>query len=191
MDWKTLNQRPGERFFVVIEGINGTGKTSVGRRLAQELAGSFYSTPPGSLASIRKWIDSYAMVECRYIFYLTALALAAKEIRQLLNHGSVVCDRYLQSTIAYHRALGLPEEFLEIADRIDLPTPSDTFYLDCQEAERQRRLGQRGASLIDAKHTEIADHIREEFLRFDMVHIQTDSMDEEEVVRSILSYLRQ
>lgn len=177
--------------FVVVEGLDGTGKTASSKRLAERLSAFYYGTPPEEFYSVRKWIDCEVSTETRFIFYLTALVFAGEEIKELLKHGSVVCDRFVLSTIAYHRALGLPTKFLEAVDMVSLPTPTITFYLDCEENERLRRIGQRGANATDLEHIRVADRIRREFERADVVKIDTTYMDVDGVVDRMLECLRQ
>ena len=175
--------------FIVIEGMDGAGKTAVSRRLAEKLSTFYYRTPPEEFSVMRKWIDRKVATETRYIFYLTALVLASKDIGRLLKSGSVVCDRYVLSTIAYHLALGLPLEYLEVLDTIDLLKPTITFYLHCEEKERLRRIGQRGASAMDLEHARIVDKVRHEFEKADILRIDTTHKDVDEVVNEILQHI--
>lgn len=178
------------KVFIVVEGIDGTGKTTVSRRLAEKLPAFYYSTPPEEFSEMRKWIDrEVTTIETRYIFYLTALVLAGNEIRELLKSGSVVCDRYVLSTTAYHLALGLPLKYLEAVDTIDLPTPTVTFYLHCEENERLRRIRQRGVSVMDLEHTRMANKIRHEFEKADTIRIDTTYKDVDKVVDEILEHI--
>lgn len=175
-----------KRVFIVVEGIDGTGKTTVSRRLAEKLSAFCYSTPPEEFSVMRQWVDREVAIETRYVFYLTALVLAGKEIRELLKSRSVVCDRYLLSTTAYHLALGLPPKYLEAVDTIDLPTPTATFYLHCEENERLQRIGQRGASMMDLEHARMANRIRHEFEKADAISVDTTYKDVGKVVDEIL-----
>jgi len=100
-----------------------------------------------------------------------------------------VCDRYVLSTTAYHLALGLPPKYLEATDTIDLPTPTVTIYLHCEENERLRRIGQRGASVMDLEHTRTANKIRREFEKADTIRIDTTYKNVDKVVDEILEHI--
>lgn len=175
--------------FVVVEGMDGTGKTTVSKRLAERLPAFYYCTPPEEFSVMRKWVDREVTIEARYVFYLTALVLAGKEIKELLKSVSVVCDRYVLSTTAYHLALGLPSKYLEAVSTIDLPRPTITFYLHCEENERLKRIGQRGASAMDLEHTRIASKIGHEFEKADATRIDTTYKDVDKVVDEILEHI--
>src|SRR2546422_940162 len=90
---------------IVVEGIDGTGKTTVARRLATAIRAKYLRTPPPRFDSLRKYVDKEASVETRFLFYLCSVAYASDIIRRELTKRDVVCDRYLGTTLAYHRAL--------------------------------------------------------------------------------------
>ena len=81
---------------ICIEGIDGTGKTSVARRLAREISATYYSTPPEPFRRIRKRVDRTADPATRFFFYMSSVQRASGEINTLLHSGDVVCDRYIE-----------------------------------------------------------------------------------------------
>jgi dTMP kinase len=113
--------------FIVIEGVDGVGKTTVATELAARLGAVYFRTPSIGVESfrmcptqqnnmsLREYVDTqaYCAPKMRFAFYVFAVLEASMHISRLLQENSVVCDRYLSSTLAYHRVLS-PE--LAVAD---------------------------------------------------------------------------
>lgn len=127
----------GAHQFIVLEGISGSGKTELGKLLAQRISGQYYSTPSGIFRPLRKEVDKKATLEARFWFYLASVVQASHEIGRILETQSVVCDKYIFSTICYHRALGLDVKIPQWAAYIK---PDYTFLIFCDNSVRLRRL---------------------------------------------------
>lgn len=185
----------GDRFFIVIEGVDGTGKSSVSSLLAQELNAHHFSTPSTEFLQLREWVDRAVTVNMRFIYYLTTVVSASGKIEELLQTASVVCDRYILSTKVYHIAMALNPEYLRVFDTIDLIEPTYTFYLHCNEAERLRRIKQREGQEEDERNTrDIRATVREfekELARGNAVKIDTTDRSIESVAVQILRYIRE
>ncbi|MCS6961027.1 MAG: dTMP kinase [Deltaproteobacteria bacterium] len=103
--------------FVVFDGPNGSGKTSVIKKLKQEFGGSFYFTrePGGTLLGekIRDIVLNFSGNLCSLSELFLVLADRAEHIKLLKSITTpIVCDRYYYSTVAFQgagRLLG--EEF--------------------------------------------------------------------------------
>ena len=90
--------------FIVVEGTDGTGKSSISQELAKCLNAKYYRCPPKIIIPLRKFADGSPYL-FRYLYYLIGNFIAQHEIRSLLKHSSVICDWYVFSTIAYHSIL--------------------------------------------------------------------------------------
>lgn len=149
--------------FVVLEGIDGVGKTSIGKALSTKLGAHYYKTPPSIFEqftlrdiyfqeiSLRKYVDlsAYQDPHYRFLFYLFTLIKASQEIRELLQTAHVVCDRYLSSTLVYHWVL---HEELESVDVSWLPIlrPDYEYLLIIDdESIHQERLRTRNGNRTD------------------------------------------
>lgn len=90
---------------VVFEGIDGVGKSTLAKSVAEELDGRYYKTPPEPYAS-RRAIADQLPPDLRFSFYLESMLYASREVEQLLGQGElVIADRWIWTTLAYHFAL--------------------------------------------------------------------------------------
>lgn len=173
--------------FIVLEGIDGGGKSTVSRELARSIKARLFRTPPQGFGGARRHIDAKAGLKPRFLFYLSSVAHAADAINRCLTSRHVVCDRYLTSTLAYHRAFGLELDW--DFDQLGLVKPDYTFFLEVgDESVRKRRLLGRGKytqtdSILDddAVRTRLLD----EYLKYPMLRIDTAPLTVAEVVNHI------
>lgn len=109
--------------FIVIEGIEGSGKTTAVRRLAEALEAAHYDVvatrEPGGTAigeRIRAFLLDDRVAFCAETEALLFAAARAQHVREVilpaLERGAiVVCDRFVDSSLAYQwGGRGLPKE---------------------------------------------------------------------------------
>ncbi len=158
--------------FIVLEGIDGSGKGTVGKMLAAYL---FDRTKSTHLLLTREPYDSPYLAQIRKLLKETSdpkenarqLAELFVKDRQLhaavmeenLGRGvHVICDRYKHSTLVFQQAQGLPLEEL-IKMHKGLPVPDLTIILDvAEDVALKRILGDQGRT-----HLEVFE--RSEFLK--------------------------
>lgn len=128
--------------FIVIEGIDGTGKTTIAQLVAQQLHGAYFKTPVNFSRELRQKIDSL-QPNPRFWHYHANLSQASKYIRALRKEQPVVCDRYYLSTFLYHQALGVETHKLTCFPPPHLEMPNITVYLWAEEHLLVERLTQR------------------------------------------------
>ncbi len=181
-----------KRKFIVLEGIDGSGKSTVSRLLAKSLGAKLVSTPPKGFGSARRAVDSHAQLQSRFFFYLSSVLFASETIEELLKTNHVVCDRYIFSTLGYHQSLGLKIDF--DLSSIKFTQPDFTFFLRIEdEVERQRRLRERMRftktdALIDDE--KVRKKLVREYSRFPMIHIDTSNTSAQEVVMKIREHIK-
>ena len=136
--------------FIVMEGGDGTGKTTLTNRLAQLLGGRAYATPPERYRSCREKVDLSATPDEHYDFYRKAVIDASGEIKALMEDGDehVFCDRYWISTVTYHEAMGLS---VDHNDFESVHRPDLTVMLVVSPDEQIRRMVKRGMSAGDKR----------------------------------------
>lgn len=140
--------------FIVVEGLDGAGKSTVVRALAAALGALELRTPADALAPVRA--DILRCLEhsplATTLFYASTVAAAAAEVRELNAAGrSVVMDRYLLSTCAYGEVVRGGEYPAELLQKLAAALlPADvTVYLHASRACRRARILQRGHAVAE------------------------------------------
>ncbi|MEV6363193.1 AAA family ATPase [Nocardia asteroides] len=126
--------------FESIEGIAGTGKTTVAPLLAQARHAVLVATVPANFQPLRRELDDSSNPDARMCLFLSALLTVTDQIVRHLDAGvPVVVESYFARCLTTHREYGAK---LGIALPADLPEPV-TYQLTCAPHERLRRLAQR------------------------------------------------
>ncbi|HIH00787.1 TPA: dTMP kinase [Thermoplasmata archaeon] len=189
--------------FIVIEGIDGCGKSTVSKAVAERFGPRAVLTREPTDSWLGRAVREGASEEVSP--YLDALLFMADranhtlEIAEHLGNGKVVvCDRYYHSTVAYQtaylnrRALGDHFDWLlEANTRISIH-PDITFLLTVGPEDALGRIGHRG----ELSRFEKADFLREvqenylRLARIDQTIVQIDaSQPMDEVVGRVLRIL--
>ncbi|MDF2051174.1 AAA family ATPase [Arthrobacter sp. Cr_A7] len=126
--------------FIVFEGPDSSGKTTLAKALANHVGGEYQSGIVAPLAGLREEADALSPMD-RFCFYRTCNAL--KGARLLADQGShIVLDRYIYSTAAYHQLLlgddltGYVAEFLGDSK---YRSPDLVVYVTAEPAIRRSR----------------------------------------------------
>jgi len=128
-------------FFICIEGLDASGKTTQARRLVRNLRRrgfeAVYTTEPSS-GEIGRFIRSRILQRRKRVpsvveallFAVDRIDHVERRIKLALQEGKVVvCDRYVFSSIAYQGATGLNMKWIEEINRAVIP-PDLAIYLD-------------------------------------------------------------
>jgi len=153
---KTLSSVRGR--FIVLDGLDGSGKSSHHRRLESELVAAGLSVAscrdPGGTAigdRIRSVLLDYDLsemdVNCEAMLFMASRAqLVTEVIRPALGAGkTVLCDRFVSSTCAYQGAAGYdPRRVIELARfAIGDCWPHVTVLLDIDPEIGFQRIGRK------------------------------------------------
>lgn len=177
--------------FIVLEGLSGTGKTIIGKLLAERMGACFYTTPPCPFSQVREEVDKNADNVSRFLFYLASIFYASREISKILIDKSIVCDRYILTTLCYHRAIGVATDIPKSFYRL-LVNPGYTFLVICEERMRIRRLDVRGLTLNDniERNLCIDKRFLSEYKKYELEEIDNSDNDPNIAVRKIMNILR-
>jgi dTMP kinase len=174
--------------FIVIEGMDGVGKTTITKLLAKSLNAITYKIPPLELNSIRDTIDN-SNKYAKFFYYLSATYYTSWNIQLSIKAGkSVVCDRYYQTTLSAY-----DDEVVNLVKReqiIDkLYKPDFCFLLTVSEEERIKRLNSRGYLSNDDIESIDNKVLREaqmsKYYQMDMIQIDTTGKTEQNIVDEI------
>lgn len=90
--------------FVVIEGLDFVGKTTLARELAKRTGWIYYKTPPEPFVRRCTTLSREDVNGC-FLFFMESMAYASLEIKKLRQGGiGIVADRWIWTTLAYHFA---------------------------------------------------------------------------------------
>jgi thymidylate kinase len=147
--------------FIVFEGVDASGKTTVARLLANHLQAVYYATPPKEFLARREEVDLSASADDHYRFYLEGLRQASAEIWDLLAEGkTVIGDRYWATTYIYHQVMGAT---VSREDFKSLVLPDATVLLSVSPEVQAHRLAQRGMSAGDRRMLNQQEALSREF----------------------------
>ena len=127
---------------IVFEGLDGVGKTSIALKVAQQTGALYVKTPPPQFSeNLRDYVDEIGNIEARYLFYLSGSLLVGNQITDFIQNNHVVCDRYVESTIATHRALGVRVQ-IDLST-LSYPKADAVVVIHVEETVRLQRLASR------------------------------------------------
>lgn len=158
--------------FIVLEGVDGTGKTTLAKRLA-DLVGDAVVTSEPTSGRIGLALRSGELGDippaAEALLFAADRAIHTAEIEKVLESGRwVVCDRYMGSTVAYQSAsMGEDAdiEWLIGMQKNAVIEPDATFLLDMDPEESLRRVDSRGEDKSRFEKLDFLRDVREEYLR--------------------------
>ena len=187
--------------FLVIEGLDATGKSTLATKLARHLRADLLMCPgeievPGlSDGDVRSYFDSRPPLQ-RRAFYRAANLFASEKATLALNNNHVVMDRYWPSTFAYSaldHGFDIDDKYYGIYPP-EIRKPDVVFLLTVNEDKRLERINTRGQHLTrEEQDIEEALSRREDVLQryrmFFPIEIDTSHLDSEAVLNSTLDAL--
>jgi len=144
--------------FIALEGIDGSGKSTQAKLLVERMhangINTIYSSEPtkGHIGvAIRNIFNGTIKTEESTIAILFAADRLEHitEIRQLLNQNtSIVCDRYVLSSLAYH-SVHVPMKWVQNINELAIQQlmPDITLYLDLPPLISLQRIQERNVKV--------------------------------------------
>jgi len=182
-----------KNLFLVVDGIDGVGKSTIVQLLSEKIGAITYKTPPKIFQRLKRVI-SLKNPKFRFWFYLTSLVWASIEICILKRYKSVVCDRYIYTTIAYHKSAGVNVSFCIRFCSHFILMPDRSLYLWARPEILKKRINSRrfisSVDMIFLKDDRLRKKIHRNFLElkksFKLEAIDTSDISPEEVIELIL-----
>lgn len=158
--------------FIVIDGIDGCGKSTVASLLTKEIAKFrpvLHTFEPGHVRDglYRKLImenvaNPYVVAA---LFTVDRAEHVAKMIQPALEEGQwVICERYADSTLAYQGyGMGLDKDLINRmnAEAVKGLWPDKVFYLDIQPRLALARLSSKDKDALEQQGIEFLTRVQE------------------------------
>ena len=158
--------------FVVLEGIDGSGKTTISKMLVDRLNGlgfkAEYTFEPTDSEIVEVVRGKYSEYRDAYVdaltFALDRLLHLKRKVIPLLRAGFiVVSDRYMYSSVAYQAASGAPIDWVLLVNKYALK-PDVTIYLDVDPETGLRRKQFKTTRFPEFEVIDFARRVREVYL---------------------------
>uniref|UniRef100_A0A1B6MAB1 Thymidylate kinase-like domain-containing protein n=1 Tax=Graphocephala atropunctata TaxID=36148 RepID=A0A1B6MAB1_9HEMI len=153
--------------FIVIEGVQTSGKLTVSRRVTEILQADFLTTPPDCLFHLRPTFEALNGT-LRSLYYSLCMYALANQAMKRLRIRAVVANRYWHSQASFGLAVAEISENMQLPpDSIlykwpeDLLKPDLSFYLQYSH----NKPGPKAASNIKAMTRKFRDRMGIHFTR--------------------------
>lgn len=170
---------------ITLEGVDGTGKSSAAKMLADSLGFMFTSTPGSEYMTARKAAtgDKYSA----YYYYVSS----CYHVSDMAGKMNIVCDRYIHSTAAYNWPFDreIPDDLFGYFE--GLRKPDKSFLLCAGDYTRRARMDNRmnNGGIISELDYDFAGQEKAQkiYAGFsDLIHVDTDSITLPELVKFLL-----
>ncbi len=166
--------------FIVLEGIDGSGKTTLAKSLKEKLEAKGYKTQltaeptSGTIGSLLR-SERIGDPKAETLLFIADRSCHTAEISAMLDKGvSIISDRYYASTLAYQSAAlegpSFGYDLLEEMNRAVIREPDITILLDLDPEESAGRVSGRGERLSKFERLEFQRRVRDNYLRIAEKH---------------------
>ena len=188
--------------FIVIEGLDATGKSTLAEKLAERLDATLLRCPARleapelSKCDLRSHFDGRPPAQ-RRAYYRAMNLIASEQAEGALHNGHVVMDRYWTSTVAFavlDDDLHLDREW-QGRYPPEFRKPDAVILLTVDEENRSKRMYDRGEPTTGEEQKLAADFARREavlrtYRMFTPIEIDTSHCDPDMVLEAVLSALQ-
>lgn len=184
--------------FIVLEGIDGSGKSSAVERLKAHLESKgvkVMTTAEPTKGMIGKLVAETDDLtpETEALLFTADRACHTEEMKKWLSEGyAVITDRYFGSTLAYQSAAGMDIDWLKAINSKVTMKADYTFLLDVDPEVSFARVGKRGEEISRFEKLDYQKKVRAAYLGFadEFEYIRIDaSRTADEVAASMISII--
>ena len=188
--------------FIVIEGLDATGKSTLVEKLSVLLNATQLSCPPDIIVPsinegpARNHFDSLSPLQ-RRAYYRFSNLVASEQAVKAISDGYVIMDRYWTSTAAFAAMDDGFEHEIEIGQYPDeIRRPDLLILLTVDEENRLLRLQGRGEAETKEESELAASKIKrqkvlESYMKFNPVVIDTSNKNPDEVCQEALELIQE
>ncbi|MCQ2056509.1 MAG: dTMP kinase [archaeon] len=182
--------------FIVLEGIDGSGKSLVARKLKDHLESKNIKTkitaePTRGIIGELVAKNDYFSPDVEALLFTADRALHTIEIKSWMKDGyTVVSDRYVGSVLAYQSAAGGDIEWIKMINSKIVIKPDFTFLLDIDPRISFERISMRNYKKNRFESFDYQKRVREAYLKlieeYNYIKVNA-SRSPEEVMETIIS----
>ena len=184
--------------FVVLEGIDGSGKTSAISKVKEHLESLGHKVmitmepTKGAIGNLVAETDDLTP-ESEALLFTADRACHTKEISGWLEEGyDVICDRYYASTLAYQSASGLDRDWLYSINSKVIREPDIHILLDIDSEVSLTRVGKRGEKVSRFEKSDYLKKVRKAYLEiaatYDLTVLDA-SRSKDDVLKDIIDMI--
>ncbi len=184
--------------FIVLEGIDGSGKTSAISKVKEHLESLGHKVmitmepTKGAIGNLVAGTDDLTP-ESEALLFTADRACHTKEISGWLEEGyDVVCDRYYASTLAYQSASGLDRDWLYSINSKVIMEPDVHILLDIDPEVSLARVDKRGEKVSRFERLDYLRKVRAAYLEiaesYDLTVLDA-SRSKDDVLKDIIDMI--
>ena len=194
-----------EGAFIVLEGVDGAGKSTVCERVASALESegrkvisTAEPTHEGIGAFIRSGSAGDISQATEALLFVADRNDHTERIMDWVSEGAIVlCDRYFASTVAYQSSKldgdGTDRDWLLSINSRFTSRPDATILLDIDPSDSLRRVGVRGEEVSKFEKLDFLEQVRSNYLRLAEEYgftVVDASADPDTVFDKVMSVIR-
>ena len=143
------------KLFVVFEGADGSGKSTVAELVANRVHGKYLKSPPPPFSELKQKMLETATPVARFVYFIAANIEVTRIVNETLRNKNAIVDRYLWSTFAYHAAIENvnPESMRPIWSALssELRLPDVVVFLTVERRSQLERLSDRSDDALQVR----------------------------------------
>lgn len=169
----------GANRLIVLEGIDGVGKTTLTNELVHALSATYgisavryedVEEKTTGFNTLKPFIKTSVSPESSFFFYVASAINKSRHIEELLKTKWVVCDRYIFSTFAFHAVRGVDSARLVRVPALPIRWPEHYFLITLDDGMRIERMKKRGWNkgydLVRKETGNIVERFEQELLKW-------------------------
>jgi deoxyguanosine kinase len=144
-----------KKLFVVFEGVDGSGKSTVAELVAKQVHGMYLKSPPLPFSKLKQNMLETAAPAARLVYFIASNIEVTQIVNRTLPNKHVIVDRYLWSTFAYHSAIeGIPLSSMRPIWTVlasNLRLPDYVVFLTTKRRAQLRRISDRSDDALQVR----------------------------------------